>query len=218
MRSAHQRLLEGVIGDSGDGLVYAQAGFAGDSPSTTKVSGSSLAQQSGNAGAAIPAGFGLATRFRMPFYLVPGDLLILSPIYFFARETYARMAVTAGNGGLIPWQLGLATPVGRFQFVLGRELGVNFYGIGGNDRLIVPGIEGGLLDFSSTVFDVPLLEYRPFRSFSTYQSSALLFQSTTGADVPPAGTVVKPTGAPPPDVNPIWYVGLRLIFDWRYYF
>ena len=40
------------------------------------------------------------------------------------------MAVTAANGGLIPWQLGRATRFGRFQFVLGREIGATFYGLG----------------------------------------------------------------------------------------
>ena len=40
------------------------------------------------------------------------------------------MAVTAANGGLIPWQLGWATRFGRFQFVLGREIGATFYGLG----------------------------------------------------------------------------------------
>ena len=69
----------------------------------------------GNLSAAIPARSGLSTRFRMPFYLIPGDLLLLSPMFFINRDAYTNMAVTAGNGGLIPWQSGLATPIGRFQ-------------------------------------------------------------------------------------------------------
>ena len=60
----------------------------------------------------------------MPFYLIPGDLLFLSPLYLFSRDRYHGMAVVAANGGLIPWQSGLATGIGRFQFVLGRELGL----------------------------------------------------------------------------------------------
>ena len=51
-------------------------------------------------------------------------------MYLVSPETYTGMAVTAGNGGLIPWQTGWATRVGRFQFVLGRELGATFYGYG----------------------------------------------------------------------------------------
>jgi len=47
-------------------------------------------------------------------------------MYFFARPAYTQMAITAINGGLIPWQQILATRFGRFQFTLGRELGVTF--------------------------------------------------------------------------------------------
>ena len=50
------------------------------------------------------------------------------------RTTYSDIAVAAVNGGLIPWQSGQATRVGRFQFVFGRELGVNFYGVGGESQ------------------------------------------------------------------------------------
>ena len=80
----------------------------------------------------------------MPFYLIPGDLLFLSPMYFISPETYTGMAVTASNGGLIPWQAGWATRFGRFQFVLGRELGATFYGYGGFDNTTaVPGATPG---------------------------------------------------------------------------
>jgi hypothetical protein len=57
----------------------------------------------------------------MPFYVVPGDLLFMSPMYLLDRDAYTKMAVTAVDGGLILWQLGHATRVGRFQFVLGRD-------------------------------------------------------------------------------------------------
>ena len=53
------------------------------------------------------------------------------------------MAVTAGNGGLIPWQSGWATSIGRFQFVLGRELGITFYGFSGDDRVVAPSATPG---------------------------------------------------------------------------
>ena len=59
----------------------------------------------------------------MPFYVIPGDLLFLSPMYFTNRQKYTELAVTAANGGLLGWQQGYATSIGRFQFVLGRELG-----------------------------------------------------------------------------------------------
>ena len=88
-----------------------------------------ISQQGGSITAAVPSHTGISTRVRMPFFLIPGDLFLLSPLYFIAPDRYMQMAVTASNGGLIPWQSGWATPIGRFQFVLGRELGVTFFGL-----------------------------------------------------------------------------------------
>ncbi len=98
------------------------------------------------------------------------------------------MAVTASNGGLIPWQAGWATRFGRFQFVLGRELGATFYGYGFDNTMTVPGATPGadarVVDFKSILFDLPILEYRPYRAFDTKQSSAVLIQLYAAADVP----------------------------------
>jgi hypothetical protein len=159
-------------------------------------------------------------RARLPFYLVPGDLLLMSPLYFFDPEAYSRMAVTASNGGLIPWQLGMSTRIGRFQFVLGRELGVTFYGVGNIDSLIAPPSAGrplSIVDYKSTYYDLPILEYRPFRAFSSHQSSSVMFQLFGGIDVPHGYTTVAPQGAPSVKLGPVYSLGLRMVFDWRYY-
>jgi hypothetical protein len=214
--------LEGALGDAGDGLVFAQIGFRSDSPSTNRFTEASFGGLDGNLAAAIPARVGLSARFRMPFYLVPGDLLFMSPLYLIDPAAYTNMAVTASNGGLIPWQQGLATGIGRFQFVLGRELGVTWYGLGGVDQLLAPAdTSGGLarvVNFKSVAFDLPILEYRPYRAFSTNQSSSLLFQLFAGADVPYDSVVDIPPGASPAELETVWSLGLRLTFDWRYYF
>jgi hypothetical protein len=213
--------LDGVMGDSGDGLVFVSVGLRGDSASSNSISDSVAAQQAGNLSAAIPARTGVSTRLRMPFYLVPGDLLFLSPLYLIAPERYTGMAVVAANGGLIPWQSGLATKIGRFQFVLGRELGITFYGLIGEDRILAdPATPGGparVIDYKSIAFDLPILEYRPYRSFASNQSSSVLFQLFAGADVPHSANVVSPAGSPTPDLHTVWSIGLRLVFDWRYY-
>ncbi|MBK7973718.1 MAG: hypothetical protein IPK07_10730 [Deltaproteobacteria bacterium] len=209
--------LDGVIGESGDGLVFAAVGLRADTASSNKFSSSKLANQGGSISAAIPARTGLAMRLRAPFYLVPGDVLLLAPLYLLAPDAYTSMAVTASNGGLLPWQVGWATPIGRFQFVAGRELGVTLYGIGSSDQLIAPAATAGspprLVDFESISFDLPIGEYRPYRSFAGNQSSTVLFQLTAGADVPSSHSVVSP----PVDLGIVWSVGLRMIFDWRYY-
>jgi len=214
--------LDGVTSESGDGLVYASIGLRSDSPSTNRFNDNFPGSSAGNLSAAIPARTGLSMRFRMPFYLIPGDLLLLSPLYLVDPKTYTRMAITAGNGGLIPWQYGLATPIGRFQFVLGRELGIVWYGESGHDQLVVPRSEPNgqarIVDFRTVAYDIPIAEYRPYRAFSSNQSSSVVFQLFAASDVPRGASTVFPLGAPTPDLRRVWSVGLRLVFDWRYYY
>jgi hypothetical protein len=215
--------LDGVIGEEGDGLVYFAAGYSGDTPSTNKYSEAAPAQEGGTLTAAIPARTGLTARMRMPFYLIPGDLLLLSPLYLVSPETYQGMMVAAVNGGLVPWQLGWATRFGRFQFVLGREIGVSFHGLGPDDEtLLAPGVVPAsgprVVEFESTYIEVPILEYRPYRSFDTTQSSALVLQLFGGVDIPNSGRVIYPLGAPAADLDRVYSIGVRLVFDWRRYF
>jgi len=211
--------LEGALGDAGDGLAYLQVGFHADGPSTNKVS-SRGGVVGGALDAAIPSREGLSARVRLPYYLIPGDLLLLSPMYFFAPEQYTQLGVTAVNGGLLGWQAGWATRIGRFQFVLGRELGVTWYGLRGQQQLIAPPGDGAIgprvVNFKSTYFDLPILEYRPYRAFSANQSSSLLFQLFAGIDVPHGVSVATPPGASV-SLDPIYVLGLRMVFDWRYY-
>src|SRR5205814_1295546 len=87
--------LEGVLGQAGDGLMFLGLGYRGDAQSTNKFSRGALAQEGGSIAAAIPARSGFSARLRMPFYLVPGDLLILSPLLAVAPKTYQNIAVTA---------------------------------------------------------------------------------------------------------------------------
>jgi hypothetical protein len=213
--------LEGVTSDSGDGLVFLSVGLRGDTASSNSLSSQAVVDAFGNLTAAIPARSGFTARLRVPFFLLPGDLILLSPLVLFSPRHYTNMAVVAGNGGLIPWQAGWATSIGRFQLVLGRELGVTLYGLTGKDRVLAPGATPGaatrLVAFESIAFDLPILEYRPYRSFSSNQSSTVLFQLFTAADVPMSSTVTAPAGAPDVALRTVWSFGLRLVFDWRYY-
>jgi hypothetical protein len=214
--------LDGVVSEAGDGLVFAQIGLRGTSRSSNDLPSSSPALDAAGGAAAVRSRIGIATRLRMPFYLIPGDLLLLSPLYFVSPETYTGMAVTAGNGGVIPWQAGWATGIGRFQFVLGRELGATFYGYVFDNTTIVagatPGSEPRVVDFRSIRFELPILEYRPYRAFDTRQSSAVLFQLFAAADVPKHTTVTWPPGAPGVKLDTIYSIGIRVLFDWRRYF
>jgi hypothetical protein len=214
--------LEGALGDSGDGLAFLQVGFTSDAPSTNQFAESGFGSAlSGSLGAAIPARTGLSGRIRMPYYAIPGDLLFLSPMYFFNPESYSQMAVTAANGGVLGWQAGWATGFGRFQFVLGRELGVVAYGIFNTDQLVIPSDRpdglGRIVNYKSIYFELPIVEYRPYRSFAADQSSEVLFQLFAGIDIPYDYSVERPIGGTPADLQNVYSIGLRMLFDWRYY-
>ena len=74
-----------------------------------------------------------------------------------------------------------------------------------------------MVSFKSTYYEVPIVEYRPYRAFSADQTSAIMIQLFAGADVPYGTSVKSPAGAATPDLRTIWSIGLRMTFDWRYY-
>lgn len=201
--------LEGVMDESGDGLVFGDIGYRQDGAA--------------HGAAAIPGRGAITLRVRAPFWLIPGDLVAAAPVLaLVSHRTLQRMAVQAGNGGLIPWQSGIATPIGRFQFVLGREASVNWYRLDTANALLlptpgVPPLNRTLVAIRSIQVDFPILEYRPFRSFSRNQTSSILFQFFAGFATPAESSVVSPAGAPAPQLRTIALTGIRVAFDWRYY-
>jgi hypothetical protein len=201
--------LDGILDDSSDGLVFVEFGVRND----TDASGAST----------IPGRGAISARLRMPFWLVPGDLALAAPVLAFTSPTkLQKMLVGAANGGLIPWQAGIATHVGRLQFVLGREVGVSIYRDGSDHPFLLPtpGVPPNNTTQVSLNFlqvEFPILEYRFFRDFSVNQSSGLMLQPYVGFDTPTWVSVVSPTGAPNPDVHTIVTTGVRVVFDWRHY-
>ncbi len=201
--------LEGVLNESGDGQVFIDLGFREDS--------------SEGGGASIPGRSAFVVRWRAPFWLIPGDLLAATPVLAFtAPRKLKKMAMRSANGGLVPWQSGIATPVGRFQFVLGREIGLSFYGYASDQHVEIP--TPGVAPVNQTVIkvrsigvDVPILEWRLFRTFSLDQSSGLGVQFYAGFDRPTSSSVVEPPGAPKPNLHTIVTGGVRVVFDWRHY-
>jgi len=201
--------LEGVLNESSDALAFAEIGLRQD------------AHSSGTA--AVPGRGAITARFRAPFWLIPGDLLVAAPILAFtSRRTLQKMAVESANGGLIPWQAGIATRIGRVQFVLGREVGLTFFRHGQNHPMVVPTpgvppVNATTVAINSTQVEFPILEYRPFRAFSLNQSSDLMIQPYFGFDRPDTPSVVLPKGAPAPNLRTVTTAGIRVVFDWRHY-
>lgn len=214
--------LEGVLNQTGDGLIFFQAGWRQDSPSSTQFSSNDPNYQANTITSIIPGRSAYSVRLRLPFWLVPGDLLLAGPILGFTHpKAFQKMAVEAVNGGVIGWQSRFATPIGRFQFVLGREVGLSIYGLGGTaDALFVPTSANTLaiVTYKSIKYDFPFLEYQPVRSFSQSQSSALRLQFSFGVDTPFKTAAITPVTPTDLDLKPIWYLSARLVFNWRHYF
>lgn len=213
--------LEGVLNQSGDGLFFLDIGWQQDGASSMSFGDSPGLTEAGAIDAAIPGRGAWTLRLRMPFWLLPLDLLILAPVLALTSPSaLISVGTNAVNGGLIPWQSGIETSIGRFQFILGREIAIAFYGGGDQkDAILVPTDAGTvLMTYKTTQLEFPIVEYRPFRTFSLDQSSSLVIQLQFGVDIPHSETVLEPAGASVPDLETIWYVGLRAAFDWRHYF
>jgi hypothetical protein len=217
--------MDGVLNKSGDGLVFVDLGWRLDGASTVKIKNDKDYKEFGSILSAIPSREALYARLRLPYYLIPGDLLVLGPIMMaFFPKALNKVITTAGQGGLIPWQTGIITPAGRFQFVLGREVGVYFYGAtNGVDAFLIPNENDvdnqmSLISMKTTRLDFPFLEFRPIRTFSRKQSASLLVQFYGGVEIPGKVTMKTTPEANPLKPKTIWMMGIRLGFDWRYYF
>ena len=162
---------------------------------------------------------GLALRARIPFWLIPGDLLIAGPILFLADpQALKHMAIQAGSGGLLPWQRTFNSPIGAFQFIAGREVGVSLYGYlqEGVKNLGYDGVKIYGYSYRAAVLDFPLVEYRPFRTFATNQALTVAFQFGLGVDIPGNGHRLD-NAQPVPDLGAGFLFYLRFAFDARYY-
>lgn len=213
--------LDGVLNKSGDGLVFFDAGWRQESSSSNNIFYSGGAVATNAITSSIPARSAYNLRLRLPFCIIPGDLILAAPILgLLAPAAYKKMALSAVNGGLIPWQSALHTGIGRFQIVLGREIGVSLYGLRTpKDFLILPdnNNQAILIEYRSTKFEFPIIEYRPYKSFSTNQSSGILVQLYTGTDIPHRARLLAPVSATLPVLQPVWFAGVRILFNWRHY-
>jgi hypothetical protein len=133
-----------------------------------------------------------------------------------------KVVVTAGNGGLIPWQKKLITSVGSFQFILGREVGVSFYGFGNEaDVFLLPVFrpdEELFCGLRTTQLNFPIMEYKIVRSYGSRQSADIFIQLYAGMDIPGKRSVLYPVGYEAPPVQNIYFFGLRAVLDYRHYF
>lgn len=218
--------IDALLGDSGDGLVFVQGGIVLQSRSTVGC-GSNCPSDPllSQFVSGLPARSALNFRLRMPFWLIPGDLLVAAPVLFFTSPALLeKMAIVAADGGLVPWQTKLATPIGSLQFVAGREVGVDLFGyLGGKDVFLAststPGAPPAFepVAFRSIEWDFPILELRPLREYGTRYSFATLLQLGAGFDTPFDAESLVPR-QPVPPLKTRYFGFLRIFFDGRRYF
>jgi hypothetical protein len=155
----------------------------------------------------------------MPFWVVPGDLLVLGPILALAnRETLQNVLFDATAGGLIPWQRRWTARLGTFQLILGREFALTPNGYIGTQLGLGNFFEsyqdGQYVDvqYKSLELDFPVLEYVPTRLVQT--------ELAVGAALQLGLSVELEEGVHPrvTTLGPSYYLCLRLSFEWRRYF
>lgn len=218
---------EGLTGSVGTGIAFLEAGFeaetaqknsCGDAPGCAVIGTAALFPQA-------PARTGLSLGMRMPFWLIPGDMLLLGPALALASPAaLSKVGVEAASGGLVPWQQSFTTGAGIFQVIAGREVRVVLFGYFSDVLAVVPG--GTLPDgsnpyvvvkFQSVQLEFPVLEWTPFRTFATQLTFAAQLQLGFTVGLIASQEVLYPVGASFSS-GPSWSIWLRGTFDGRYFF
>ncbi len=212
--------LEGAIGIASDGLIEVGIGSVGSSSQYEPGCSDCGVDEGGLTHSRVPERSGLLFHYRAPYWLIPGDLLLVAPLLLALDfHLYKGMAIVSANGGVLGLQQIFLTPLGTFQFMLGRELNLTLFN--GDDPLLR--FNGGdpdavasysLFQVNSFKFDVPVVSYQPFRAFSNKLTSGLVLQLGGAIDVPRA-TEVR-TGD---EVSPglAYSAYLRLVLESRWY-
>jgi len=174
----------------------------------------------------VPPRMGMRFGVRLPFYLVPGDLVVLAPLLLaVSPRALTRVGITAIQGGLVPYERSFRTRAGIFQIVAGREADFTFFGYL-TDTLEVRAFEvgrtgvqeGGVVATRSMRTRLPLLEWTPLRSFTTNVTFAVPVQIGVGFEVPLSARVVYPDGVEDPRPGVSWNAFLRLRIDAQHFF
>jgi hypothetical protein len=223
--------LENVVGSVNSGTMFLQGGLAMQSAQDdgcqtdgcqAMLFGSKLLPR-------VPARLGLDLGIRLPFWLIPGDMILLAPILAAVSTTaLASVAMAAASGGLIPWQRTFATPIGWVEFTLGRQLGVTLFGLIGQPTVgwAQRSADGVTLPYPMTFRSIqltfPIVEYTPFRTVSQNLTSELRFELLYSIDIPFDSKFWNPrTGQeldePGPSLDAAHMVLLRMSVDGRTY-
>jgi len=219
---------ESLTGLVGTGLAFVEAGITMQSAQTESCAGGPVCSFLGTSAffPRIPARTGLRLGMRLPFYLIPGDMLLLGPVLALASPSaLSSVGVAAASGGLIPYQRSFGVGLGWLQVVIGREVDAVLYGFLSDVIILTPigpppdpNSDLGAAKLKSISLIFPVLEWTPFRTFATQLVFATVVQLGFGVEIPLTTPVVYPTGYGNASLSPSWNVFLRGQFDGRYFF
>ena len=214
--------LQGVVTTNMDGQLWAQASFVSD-PAQLDAScpGCPGGARSNQALPRVPARSALKLVFRMPYYVLPFDLILLGPVLFLASPVAAQDVVfRASGGGLWTLQRPISTSLGTFQFMAGREVGFALWGAGDPNQFVATPADGQtlLVDFRQLELDFPVFEYAPPRAFATTLALAAQVQLGFSVQLAPTAWLPQQNNAPYSGLGASWFVYLRLRLDARKYF
>jgi hypothetical protein len=164
----------------------------------------------------------LKLSIRMPFYVLPFDLLVLGPVLMLTSpQSLTEVVFAAAGGGVLPVERRWDTGIGSFQIMLGREVGFTLWGITGktNQFIYTPTANPSdfrIVNYNSLELDFPVLEYVPPRVFATTLALAAEMQMGFNVEFPLSPTF-DDTGAPF-SLGPSWNIYVRFRLDARKYF
>ena len=215
--------LQGVLTTNMDGELWGQVAFVSD-PAQLDAScpGCAGGTRTNSVIPRVPARSGMKLVLRMPYYVIPFDLVLLAPTLLLASPSVAQDVVFAAtSGGLLTIQRPISTTWGTFQFMAGREVGVTFWGSSSSPNQFISTPDGGplkLVNFEQLELDFPVVEWVPPRAFATTLALAAEIQLGFSVLLNGKTWTPEPTPAPYPGLAPSWWFYLRLRLDARKYF
>jgi len=212
--------LQGVLTTNMDGQMWAQASYVVD-PAQLDLScpGCPGGERTNKALPRVPSRSGLKLILRMPYYVLPFDLVLLTPTLLLASPKSLQNVVFAATaGGLLTIERPFSTGVGTLQFMAGREVGLTLFGYGGADQFLATPAPGVIevVNYQSLEFDFPVAEWVPPRAFATVLSLAAEIQLGFTVEFPQKATL-QTGNTPYGGLGPSWFIYLRLRLDARKY-
>jgi hypothetical protein len=213
--------LEGLLTTNMDGQMWLEGAFVAD-PVQLDL-GCSTCIGGRREDVAVPrvgSRSALKLAVRMPYYVIPFDLIVLAPALMLVSPSSLQGVVFASaSGGLLGLQRRMETGIGSFQFMAGREIGLTLWGFTGhtNQFIQTPVPDPPrIVNYDSLEWDFPVFEYTPPRVFATSLALAAVFQLGFSVEFT-NNSALKATGEPF-SLGPSWLIYLRFRLDARKYF